>query len=264
MAANEANVNNAAGRLHKILSRAKSSGAPHVLNAFATAFDLPNTEVSQVLLNLGRLGLSVDEVSEELKRINATETLALYLDSVPHLKSALSLQNLGMTWETFKNHIRDEDLRALLYCSKDLAKFSHEEVLSDQQLKDLKTKVEELYENVFSSTDVEPELRRVILGHLESIKQAIHDYRIAGLRPLAEALSITALTLVEPRKKKRGKSKTDKQKPTLDKIRQFVKDTMLMINFWKLTHPMLVYAKDHLPQLVDKLEKAKDFLLPPP
>jgi hypothetical protein len=65
MAANDVSLNNPAGRLHRILSRAKTSGQSTVLNAFAHAFEIPPTSVSEILLNLGQLGLAVDEVSEE-------------------------------------------------------------------------------------------------------------------------------------------------------------------------------------------------------
>jgi hypothetical protein len=176
----------------------------------------------------------------------------------------LSIQSLGNAWEGYKNHIRDEDLRALQYCSRALSKLSFEEVLSDEQIKDLKTKVEALYEDVLGSTDVEPQLRRVILGHLDSIRRAIHNYRVAGIRPLAEALSITAVTLSEPRKKtKRSKSKPDKSKPLKDKLRHFVSEVMRLINFWRLVHPLLVAVKDHAPQIAETYDKIKDFLNPP-
>jgi hypothetical protein len=209
-------------------------------------------------LALAQKGLAVDEVSEELKRVNATDTLDLYLESAPQLKSALSIQHLGLGWESYKHQIRDEDLRALRYCSKELAKVSLDVVLSEEQIKDLKTKVEALYDDVFSSTDIEAELRRVILGHLDSIRRAIHIYRVEGIRPLAEALSITAVTLTQPQKKrKRGKSKPEKPKPTLDRLRQWVNDTMLMIKFWQFVHPILVH---HVPQLVEGVEKIKHLL----
>jgi len=152
-------------------------------------------------------------------------------------------------------------LRALRYCSKALSKLSLEEVLSDEQIKDLKTKVESLYEDVFKSTDIEAELRWVILGHLDSIRRAVHEYRIMGLRPLAEALSITAVTLTKHEKKKRrGKSKPEEAKPTLDRIRKWVQDTMLAIKFWKLVQPLLVHAKDHLPQLTESVDKIKHLI----
>jgi hypothetical protein len=263
MAANDVSLNDPAGRLHRILSRAKSAGQANVLSAFASAFEVPATDVPEILINLGRLGLAVDEVSEELRRVNATDTLELYLETAPQLKSALSIQNLGATWESYKNHIRDEDLRALRYCSKELSKVSLEEALSDEQIKNLKAQVEALYEEVISSTDLEAGLRRVILGHLDSIRRAIHNYRLEGIRPLAEVLSITAVTLTQPQKKrKRGKSKTEKPKPTLDKLRKWVNDTMLMIKFWQFVHPMLAHAKDQLPQLVEGAEKIKHLLDP--
>jgi hypothetical protein len=261
MAANDVSLNNPAGRLHRILSRAKSAGQANVLSAFASAFEIPSTNIPEVLMNLGRLGVAVDEVSEELRRVNATDTLELYLESAPQLKSALSIQNLGTAWESYKNHIRDEDLRALRYCSKDLSKLSFEEALSDEQIKDLKAKVETLYEDVLSSTDLEAQLRRVILGHLDSIRRAIHNYRVEGIRPLAEALSITVFSLAEPRKKKRRKSsKPEKPRPTLDKVRKFVADASQAIKFWNLVQPMLEHAKAHLPQLAEGVEKIKHLL----
>jgi len=104
MAANDVSLNNPAGRLHRILSRAKSAGQQHVLSAFASALEVPPTNIPEILVNLGQLGLAVDEVSEQLRRAN-DDSLDLYLESVPHLKSALSIQTLGATWESYKNNI---------------------------------------------------------------------------------------------------------------------------------------------------------------
>ena len=72
MAANDVSLNDPAARLHRIVSRAKSAGQPTVLNAFATAFEIPPSNVSEILLNRGQFGLAVDEVSEELRRTNDT------------------------------------------------------------------------------------------------------------------------------------------------------------------------------------------------
>jgi hypothetical protein len=265
MAANDVSLNNPAGRLHRILSRAKSSGQPTLLGAFAHALEIPPTNISEILANLGQLGLAVDQVSEALKRINDTDNLEEYLDSAPHLKSALSIQSLGATWESYKNHIRDEDLRALRYCSKALSKKSLEVALSEEQIKQLKEGAEALYEDVLSSTDVDPQLRGVILGHIDSILRAIHEYRIKGLRPLAEALSITGLTLtsvpeVKPTEEDSPTDSKRKKRTAVENVRQWVKDTMLAIKFWHLVSPLIFATGTHVPQLTEGIKIVKDLL----
>jgi len=49
MAANDVSLNNPAGRLHRILSRAKSAGQQHVLSAFASALEVPPTNIPEIL-----------------------------------------------------------------------------------------------------------------------------------------------------------------------------------------------------------------------
>ena len=239
------------------------------MSAFAHAFEIPPTNVSEILLNLGQLGLAVDEVSEALRRINDTDNLEEYLESASHLKSALSIQNLGVAWDAYKNHLRDEDLRALRYCSKALAKKSLEVTLSDDQIKKLKDGANALYEDVLNSTDLDPELRALILGHIDSILRAIHEYRIKGLRPLAEALSMTGLTLIAvPEAKQTEDMPSDdgvpvkSKKSTIETVRQWVTDTTLVIKFWQLVSPVFAAAKDHIPQITEGIKIIKDYIDP--
>ena len=264
-------LNNPAGRLYSILSRAKTAGGANVLSNFASAFGTPPENVPQIMLNFGLLGLTVDEISEQLKRINAMDTLDIYLESVPSLKSALSIQNLATNWAGYKDLLRDDDLKTLQHCSKDLAKFSSETVLSEEQLTDFKTKIDALYEELFQSTELEPELKRVVLEHLESIRRAIHDYRIKGIRPLEEALCVTALTLhqvpSQPAEKESDKpekpeeAETQKSEPLMERVRGAIDDGLKMINFINLLYPWLVAVKHHYPQLKEGVELIEKILL---
>jgi hypothetical protein len=86
--------------------------------------------------------------------VHATDALEIYKESIPGLKAALSVQSFATNWDNHKHLIRQEDLKALKFCSVALSKSSFEEVLSDEQLKDLKTKVETLYNEVFRSDEV--------------------------------------------------------------------------------------------------------------
>jgi hypothetical protein len=259
--------NNPAGRTYCVLHRAKNSGKRTFLEAFAHALEIPSDKVTDVFLNLGLLGAAIDEVAKQLERVGATETLKLYSESVPHLKSAISLQQLGTVWESARNLIRDEDLRALRFCSKELALLSPEEALSDDQIKELKTDVDELYESVFKSTELETELKQVILGHLDSILQAIHHYRVKGLRPIAEALTITAVTL-DGAAKKQKRSRSRKHKVKTDQVIQHqslldsavkkVKKMMVLIKFGKLVWPWAAKVHEHWPQITDSIEKIEE------
>lgn len=183
-------LNNPAGRLFSVLSRAKTSGASTYLLAYSHAFDVPRDDVSQIFLKLGQLGLAIDEIIEQMKLIDSKH-LNTYLESVPHLKAAVSVVQLAMNWDSGRS-IRDEDLRALKYCSTDLSEFSREEELSHEQIQELKTDVDEIYEKVLKTGELDRELKRVVLEHLEAIRRAIHDYRIRGIRPVIEAVGMTA------------------------------------------------------------------------
>jgi hypothetical protein len=264
MAANNVALNNPAGRLYSALSRIKAAGGATIQHAFATALEIPQDDMTRIHLNVGLLGLAVDEVSEQLRRINASETLEIYLESVPRLRTALSLHQFGTNWDNYKNLIRDEDLKTLRFCSKELSKVSLEVELSDEQLKQLKTQVDTLYEEVLTSNELEPGLRRVVLEHLKSILEALHEYRIRGLRPVAEALTITAVTLSAASKKRKrkkarlvasdGVDKTKPQtKPLFDRLIEGVKNGMVIINLGKIVYPWAISAKDHWPQIVEGL-----------
>ena len=255
-------LNNPAGRLYEALSSARDKGATNILTAFATALGENPKDPARVFLKVGMLYQAIDEVSEQLKPLNDADFLDLYLESVPRLKAALNIISFNAAWESHKNLIRDEDLKTLKYCSAKLSKASFEPALSEEQIADLKNKVAALYEEVLKSKELDPQLQRLVLDHLEAIRRAIHDYKVRGIRPIAEALSITMLTLVvndpekEPVTDESNSDEKPKSKTTMDKVRQFIKDATVVIGFWNLVFP----PQTHLPQLVEAFEKIKGYL----
>jgi hypothetical protein len=92
------------------------------------------------------------------------------------------------------------------------------------------------------------------LEHLESIRRAIHDYTVTGIRPLAEALSFTWTTVAV------AHTTSNEPKPVLTKVREFLNDSMLVINYWKLVHPLLAVGYSYAPQIIEGYEKIRHLL----
>jgi hypothetical protein len=177
---------NPAGRLHKILSRAKGQPDNHKVKdvwMMAIGIEGDDVDVTKSVIEL----YSLSQEIQSLIKMNDNLNHDLYLSSFHRIERAFFPLNLGAGWQGVKQHLTDEALTRLQFCAQELSSFYSEETLSEEDLADIIKKTDELYNSLYSST-LPNVLRLTLLEEVQRIRNAISLYRIKGAKGLKEAL----------------------------------------------------------------------------
>lgn len=199
---------NPAGRLHKILSDAKiQNDRTQVKKAWASVLDI---EENDVLVTKSVVELySLSQEIQSLIKMNEDLNHELYLSSFAQIERAFFPLNLETQWSTVKSHLSPEALTRLQFCAELLSDFYSEESLSEEDLKDIIQKTEELFETIYKS-NLPKDLRLSLLEEVERIRSAINLYKIKGAKGLKEALQGTLGAVVSNHEELKEASKTNK------------------------------------------------------
>lgn len=199
---------NPAGRLHKILSELK--GQHDSTKLFVAWARVLEVEENAVLVTKSVIELySLSQEIQSLIKMNEELNHELYLSSFAQIEKAFFPLNLLTTCVTVKRHLTDEALTRLQFCAEELSRFYSEESLSEEDLKDIINKTEELFETLYKSKLPET-LRLSLLEEVERIRNAIQLYKIKGAKGLKEALQGALGAVVSNHEELKEASKTDK------------------------------------------------------
>ncbi len=180
---------NPAGRLHKILSLAKRKpDNKKVREVWAEVIGIENNDitVTKAVVEL----YSLSQEIQGLIKINDGLNHQLYLSSFNHIDRSFFPLNLGANWNQVKQHLTDEAITRLQFCAEELSRFYSEESLSEEDLKDIIKKTEELYDSLYKSS-LPDTLRLSLLEEVERVRHAISMFKIKGAKGLKEALQGT-------------------------------------------------------------------------
>ena len=120
----------------------------------------------------------------------------LFLKSFPSIRRAVSAQSLTNPWNTYKVGITPEAMTRLEFCSEILETTNHEEVISGDEIDEIKNNISEVTEHIENSS-IEHELKTFLLVQLENIRRGIFDYKIhgaSGIRKAIEGVIGTTIT----------------------------------------------------------------------
>lgn len=237
---------NPAGRLHKILTKAKQSGGSP-FGVWSRVFELQdykekarnpdeatweaNIEVTSRILQVKQL---IDDTEESLRRIEGLSEK--YFRPFQRIRPLIfqSLQNLnsGDLGPTM-NQITEGDMTVLEFCSEKLEELHAEPVVNEDELKEILQDVNALFNEVRSAA-IDPELKSFVLDGLETIRRGLNEFRIRGPERLKETIAdVLANYMVNQRT-----PQTPEEEASLDKFNKafarFVSLVTLAANAKKL------------------------------
>ena len=191
------NKTNPAKRLLAILHEAESSKAVVTLDVWKEVLRA-ESEITTVL-RLEWLDRQFEETERQIRRIDDIDH-AYYLEGVTSLRKITSAKNFTRPWSEVKiAHLGGVPLRNLGFCSRELDRRGGEFKIEDETLKTLQKDVEALL-NEMLEADLPISLRDFIVRQLQTIKNAIVEYRLGGVAALEQALEsvVGALILRKP------------------------------------------------------------------
>ncbi|WP_194713885.1 hypothetical protein [Noviherbaspirillum soli] len=133
-----------------------------------------------------RRSLLIDQIQTikvQMKKLEFSQEL--YLPHLEQLRNLMASLNSDQHWRAYFGSISPELLLSLQWCSEVL--IHEEEVLEGPQIEEWIVSVEKLIEKIQSSL-LPNEIRAFITNNLLTALDALHGYRITGLKTMEDAL----------------------------------------------------------------------------
>jgi len=146
----------------------------------------PTTQMEIVhrVLELNKLVSEVEKTIECIPTIKPERFLKL----IPRVRRVVSPVILSSdNFQAILSELSESDMTILEICSELLGNHANEKVADENLLKELIAEIDVQFTKI-SSSDLSPELRELLLILLETMRQAINEYRIRGIRRLKEGL----------------------------------------------------------------------------
>ena len=153
-------------------------------NAWIMAYNLDELGFLQKLHELMFIVDSCEQVVGQEQTINQ----GLYLKQITEVKRGLSLLSINSgSWGAFLAILNDNFMISLLLMSENISIRGGEEVISEENLATLQANVDDIINRVADS-ELDTEFKQVLLDGLESVRQAILNYRVTGAEGIRNAV----------------------------------------------------------------------------
>lgn len=175
---------NKAQRLCKILestkAHAKKNGNQYntINHVWAAVFEIEPTDTLLIYKKIGLLSENLDwteqriEASDIKRKEDNTRNL-------PRIRKALNHNNIAGPWQTIEAQLNEQTLTDLQHTANRLAELQPENEIPAEYLNELIGEIEALSQ-LLAESDLDQELREVLLDLLETARQIMSDYRIRG------------------------------------------------------------------------------------
>lgn len=178
--------NNAAGRLHNILTQAIGIGNIPTFQVWAKVLDVAEGDKTELFRRIFQLHNLVDEVKTKITGFNGINN-QLYLSRLPIIENVVKATNYDAVWDNYKPQLNEATMLNLEYCAEALAQYD-EQAINEDELTKLTQDIHELSERLHSS-ELHDDLKTVILEQIEVIRRAISEYKIRGAKGIRDEVA---------------------------------------------------------------------------
>ncbi len=135
---------------------------------------------------------------------------SMHLDQLQVVKSALVQSD---NWQQLSNELDKSLIRSLQWAAEEMNHHWDEYGIEEEDLANLQAEIDELTSEIVAS-DLDAQLKSVLISGLNGVRQAILEYRIQGAEGLRQALDKIIADLARNREEFRTAStKTETQEP---------------------------------------------------
>lgn len=139
------------------------------------------------LENLHEMMLIIKSCEQSVHREN-TVNRVFHLEQIEKVKVGLSLIGVSSgVWGQFQSTFNDDFMNVLLMMSENISIHGGEEVISEENLANLQADVEDII-NMVVVSNLGSEFKQILLDGLESVRQAILNYRVTGAEGIRNAV----------------------------------------------------------------------------
>lgn len=182
---------NPAQRLYSMMValRNQSKKGTPIRKALGAAFDVDPANDSELLRTEFLLVGLIEEAERAIRRIAGIDHQK-YLRYFPQIRKGLASAGLDQDSESFvvfRNAFADNVLQSVEFCALRLAEDVAEVELSEEEFKDLETRLQEVFDFT-AEANLDPRVREVSWDVLGALRAALVDYRFRGLQGLEESI----------------------------------------------------------------------------
>ncbi|RYF36625.1 MAG: hypothetical protein EOO38_27430, partial [Cytophagaceae bacterium] len=182
---------NPVGRLHHLLIQMPSDQT-RMGDWLATYFAIQPRIASTSIELYANLALLVVECQRAARIVPhyPEEDLVAFREPIREVASVVVSHNANSSIYQFKNQISAETLKGLEFFSRILNREKPEVAVDPTQLEGLLVQVQKLIADIMGS-DIDPELKALLVEHLQAVEKSLRFYSIlgsAGLRRAAAGL----------------------------------------------------------------------------
>ena len=177
---------NSISRIHEILlSIAGTSDQRRVLDVWAQAFDVNETEdIKKAALVSEKLVLLLEELELAKNEIEKKFTKNAYNTMVESLNNAFSPMLLPAGWNSIQHYLSSDVMASLAIYREALP--NEEQSINIEELNELHARMSEL-EIFLESSSLPDRVIQLIKRHIKLIREALSNYKITGAIALIEA-----------------------------------------------------------------------------
>lgn len=175
----EVPLDNPAGRLYDILSRAKQSNSLEstVINVLSGILSVDPRDVIGVSYTFTQLKGLINDTDLAIEQLEGYK-YKRYQKMIERIKVAFQDVDFELKLKDILKYLNDETLLSLKFCAEDLS--GTETHIDKDTLKELQDEVKSLLEKVIESNNLGKELRTFLYEKLQDIDKAIRDHRFYG------------------------------------------------------------------------------------
>ena len=189
-------LTNPARRLHSFLVAARGIEENTRVNAaLAQWFSVPEVDMAEIFTKFSAFLRLIEDTERHLTNVDDPNK-DNFLKCIPPIKDTYAKINLDALWRQYGGKPTDSDLALLSLGAQALDKHQREALIAGNKLDEIRQETTELFDKVQES-DLDSDLRVIILDLLETILRSISEYKIRGAEGLKKAVaeSVGRLTL---------------------------------------------------------------------
>jgi hypothetical protein len=178
---------NPAGRLYHFFKDAKGlhgGGTKVVLAGLLKVSDY--NDIDTITQRLALLRENANEAEQQLSEIQGVSEP--FLRPYPKIREAITywLRAIDKSWDTTTQYVREINIELLEAGADTLSRVGREQAIEEEALASLLRDVNQLIGDVKSS-GITPELKNILLKHLQNIREAIELYDVSGMSGIRAA-----------------------------------------------------------------------------
>ena len=179
--------NNPAANLYDLLSRMTNTTDDRqpAFMVLAAAFGVDPKYSEKFFWCLSQLARMIEDTKRAINGIDNIDK-ELFLKPFPNIEKLAYSRNFEFPWSHFRSALDGETLLGLQHCVHELSRTADQVTLSAENIQELQVEVENLIKDLLTS-DIQSELKNLLLEKLEAVRTAILYYRVRGIDGIREA-----------------------------------------------------------------------------